>query len=134
MKLIYDDMTFKQWFEKKEKDITRFLNIVSTKLDPHVDQSAQYIALSDNLCDIKQDVCELHNEAEQFYRQWLAAETERQSEKPGFKGKSPKTILDYCRKLNSPQGVMFKRIESILDTAEFTASQIQSKLKYYKPQ
>ena len=134
MKLIYEEMTFAQWLDKNTEKIQTYVNIVSSKLDPQMDQSAQYIALSDNLCDIKQDVCELHNEAEQFYRDWLAKETEKQSEKKGFIGKSPKTILDFCKQINCVEGVVYRRLESILSTGDYVASQIQSKLKYYKPQ
>ena len=133
MKPIYETTAFETWLEERLPDIEYFSSVVSYKIDPLLDNSAQYVDLSDKLCNIKQDVCDIHNEAEQFYRNWLSRRTGELEKLAGFKGKSPKTILDFAKNENCMQGIVFKRLEAILNTIEFVGSQIQSKLKYYKP-
>ena len=133
-----NEMSFEEWFDFNRDKLNNFYNVIGQRFDFKKGLPVEfYIQYSDGVCNILAEVHELAIEAAQYWRTWIAEESERvcsakenPEEYERYKKMQPKTLLDFMKNQNSEPKRVHDLIDAMLRTIEHNSSQIQSKLKY----
>lgn len=122
--------SFENWFLQNKPEFEALWRKVNQKYNRAIDETAFLNDLATDLSDAKGQASAWAIQAEDFYNDFLAKESEKV--KVEFPNAAPNTLLQYAGKVKCQEKRVYNLFIAMLKTIELRASLCQTKLRFLK--